>query len=153
MNADRDEIRRLVIAANSYDGVYEMICKKMGIKVNMLWLLYALDDNKFHTQKQICEEWLFPKTTVNTLIKECKTAGYVTLHTVPGKRELQVCLTEKGKAYVKKALNIIYEAEENAIQMTMQGHDAEFMRTFVSTLEILVENFKTAFDKATKELE
>lgn len=153
MDINRNDIRRFVIAANSYDGAYQMVCKKMGIKSNMLWLLYAMDDGELHTQKQICEDWLIPKTTVNTLIKECESVGHVTLHSIPSKRELQICLTESGKAYARKALNVIYKAEENALQLTLQEYDPSFMLTFVLALESFVENIKIAFEKASEEME
>ena len=50
--------------------IYYRWGRKVGIKENLLALLYALSDGGHYTQKQICEEWLIPKTTINTLIKE-----------------------------------------------------------------------------------
>ena len=80
-----ESARRLAKAACALDRAYDHLSKKLGIKGNLLWLLYILDDGALHSQKQICEEWLFPKTTINTLIKECQRGGYITLHTIPGK--------------------------------------------------------------------
>ena len=50
----------------------------------MLWLLSALNDGEGHTQKQICWDWGFPKTTVNTLIKELEKGGYLVRKRVRG---------------------------------------------------------------------
>lgn len=73
----------------------------MGLKENTLSLLYALDDGAPHTQKQICEEWLIPKTTINTVVKECVANGYVTLAPGEHSHEKLICLTERGKGYAQ----------------------------------------------------
>ena len=70
MDQNREAMRRIAIAINSMDGAYEMISRKIGVKENTMILLYALDDGRPHTQKEICEEWLIPKTTLNTIVRE-----------------------------------------------------------------------------------
>ena len=80
-------------------------------------LLYALDDGQPHSQKQICEAWAIPKTTVNTVVKACRAAGYITLEPMPDRpRQRQLCLTPAGMAYAKKAMKELYviEKEENS---------------------------------------
>lgn len=79
MNETFAEIRRLMLATNRIDGAYYLLSRKLGVKENILALLYALDDEETHSQKRICEDWLFPKTTINTIIRELVQAGYVTL--------------------------------------------------------------------------
>ena len=61
--------RQLGKAVYGIDAAYDVFSKSAQIKPNMLWLLSALNDGEGHTQKQICWDWGFPKTTVNTLIK------------------------------------------------------------------------------------
>lgn len=73
------EIRRFMLAINKIDGVYYYFAKKMGINENTLAVLYALDDGQPHSQKQICRQWLIPKTTISTIIKELIDIGYVNL--------------------------------------------------------------------------
>ncbi len=137
-----DSARRLAKAACALDGAYDRLSKKLGIKGNLLWLLYILDDGEAHSQKQICETWLFPKTTINTLIKECQRAGYVTLHTIPGKkRELHIQLTDSGRDYVRQKLQAFYQGEEAALQRTLETCPPEF----VSYLETYAENLIAAF--------
>ena len=79
MDGDREVIRRVMICVNVIDGVFAMGAKKIGVKANMLSLLYALDDGRPHTQKEICEHWLIPKTTINTIVRECIGDGYIVL--------------------------------------------------------------------------
>ena len=73
------EIRRLIIAVNKIDGLYYQEAKKLGIKGNALSLLYALDDGEPHSQKQLCEQWLIPRTTMNTIVKEYVKNDLITL--------------------------------------------------------------------------
>lgn len=140
----RHNSRRISKATCAIDGSYAMLSKKLGIKGNLLWLLYALDDGDLHSQKQICQEWLFPKTTINTLTKECQAEGYVTLHTIPGrKRELHVRITEKGRQYTRRMLWAVYAAEDEALERTLQTCPPEF----ISYLETYTQNLKHAFEK------
>ena len=137
-----ESARRLAKAACALDGAYDRLAKRLGITGNLLWLLYILDDGAPHAQKQICEEWLFPKTTVNTLTKECQGAGYITLHTIPGKkRELHIQLTDAGRDYVHQKLRAFYQAEEAALQVTLETCPPEF----VSYLETYTQNLIAAF--------
>ena len=78
------------------DGFYAEYAKTSGVKENLLWVLYALNDGNKHSQKEICESWDLPRTTVNTIVKELEEEGYVVLSQIKGeKRELELALTEK----------------------------------------------------------
>lgn len=93
------EIRRLMLATTKIDGAYYLFSRRLGIKENVLVLLYALDDGKPHSQKQICEDWLVPKTTINTNVKELVRAGYVMLYPGAGTREKIIGLTDAGSLH------------------------------------------------------
>ena len=95
------------------DYYYAEIAKESGVKPNLMWILYALNDGKSHSQKDISISWDIPITTINTIVKELNDDGYVELIHIPGKRrEMNIILTEKGKAYSKSILNDIYKMEE-----------------------------------------
>ena len=53
MEKNVEEIRRIMLAVTRMDGAYYYFAKKLGIKVNILNLLYALDDGKPHSQKDV----------------------------------------------------------------------------------------------------
>ena len=135
MEEYRKRIRKLMVAVNVMDGLYMQVSKKVGMKENVLALLYALDDGKEHSQIEICREWLFPKTTLNTIVKECVRDGYVQLLSQPGTRQKRICLTEEGKAYARRALNVIYELEKRAYDRTLEETSDDFadgMELFVT---------------------
>lgn len=144
----RETMRRLMIALNNIDEAY---CADMSdIKVNEseLWLMYALDDNEQHSQKQICEEWGFPKTTLNTAIKQAEAAGYLTMTLIPGKRrEMNISLTEKGRDHAHKLLSNVYRVENEALEKTLQNYSVDF----IEAVEYFAENLKSAFHSQPKE--
>lgn len=144
MNQYRNEIRKIMIAVNVMDGAYEIISKKIGIKENMLALLYALDDGKPHSQKEICEEWLIPKTTLNTIVKGCIESGYIVLDTDHRKKEKEIRLTKEGQAYAQAILEQVYELEEESMKQSPQAASPEFveiLQQFTANLKKEARNF------------
>lgn len=138
MNHYRKEIRKMMTAVNVIDGIYELIAKQIGIKENTLALFYALDDGNAHSQKEICDEWLIPRTTLNTIVKECASAGYLFLNTEQHKKEKTVCLTEKGRKYAQEILSQVYELEEQAMKQTL----SKVSPHFIEDLELFTEHLK-----------
>lgn len=152
MNELRRKVRRFSMALNRIDGLYERLSSKFGYKANMLWLLYSLDDGEAKSQKQICEEWWFRPTTLNTIVKECEAEGYVTLEHIPGtRREMSVKLTESGKAYAHAILNPLYSAEEQALANTP---DADRLIELLEAVQAqLSEKFQAVFAQLDNEKE
>lgn len=94
------------------DGIYSEYAKREDVKENLLWILYALNDGNSHSQKEICESWDLPRSTVNTIMKELESDGHVDLIQIKGeKRELEIKLTSKGEEYSSKLLMNLYNIE------------------------------------------
>ena len=70
MNKNREAIDRMNQCMNRLDRLYYIAARKLGVKDNSLLLYYVLNDGKAHSQKEISEEWLVPRTTLNTVVKE-----------------------------------------------------------------------------------
>ncbi len=124
----REEIRKIMICVNMIDGIYTMGARKIGIKYNTLALFYALDDGLPHSQKEICEQWLIPKTTINTIVRECAEAGYVVLDPAGQMKEKTIRITEKGREFAGPILNQFYEIERRAMEKTLEGFSHEFVK-------------------------
>lgn len=121
--------RMLGEAVYRVDGAYDVVSKNIGVKPSILWLLSALNDGQKHSQNQLCWDWNYPRTTLNTLVKELEKKGHVVLNPVPGaRRELYVELTEEGKAFADQVLKSVYDAEEKLYQEYFKDHDMEFVR-------------------------
>ncbi len=127
MNENFAEIRQLMLATTRIDEAYYMLSRKLGVKENILALLYALDDEKPHSQKQVCQDWMIPKTTINTNIKELVQAGYVTLCPSGSSHEKMITLTAEGKVYTERILKDVYAAEQAAMEKTLQRFSPEFV--------------------------
>lgn len=144
MENARETIRRMVIALNQIDGIYYQMARAVGTKDNLLVLMYALDDGAAHTQKQICQQWLMPKTTLNTVVKECVEAGYIQLER--HFREKTIQLTPAGKIYAKGLLEPLYAAEERAMESVLECHSP----VFVEALERFAGTLQAEFDQLTQ---
>ena len=123
----REQIRRVMIGVNIIEGSYDEIARRLGIKENLLVLLYALDDGRAHSQVEISRNWMMPKTTLNTIVRECVEKGLVELEHQPHIREKYLRLTPEGQAYGQKILPLVYEAEERAYRAVLQGAEGEFV--------------------------
>lgn len=144
MDKKRDILRRFCIAWSRVGRSYSHVTQA-GLKDSMLWLLYALDDGESHSQKTICEEWGIPRTTMNTTIKVAEREGYLTLTPIPGKRrEMSIRLTPKGAQYAAGVLEKVYEAEERALDRTVQKYSADFVDAMNCFAECLEENLRNS---------
>ncbi|HIW81094.1 MAG TPA: MarR family transcriptional regulator [Candidatus Acetatifactor stercoripullorum] len=142
-NEDYSEaIQRLVNAINKIDGAYYFCAKSMGIKENTLALLSALDDGRVHTQKQICEDWLIPKTTINTVVKELIEEDYILLGAAGPTREKTILLTEKGRQYADGILKHMRLSEQQALESTLQNFSPEFVDAFECFSKNLCDEFQ-----------
>lgn len=142
MAQDREQVRRLMAAINRIDGIWYLLARKSGVKVNTLSLLFALDDGLPHTQKQICEEWIIPRTTINTVVQECAQMGYLELRQRARSKEKELILTPKGMQYAKKVLAMYYQAENEAMRRTLEQYSPEFIDVVKQYADFLKEETK-----------
>lgn len=144
MKQYRSMIRSIMTSVNVIDGAYALYAKKIGLKENTLSLLYALDDGNPHSQKEICEQWLIPKTTINTVVRECVEKGYIVLVKSRPTREKEICLTSKGRKYAKQVLEPAYDLESSAIKKVLASFSPEVvlaMEQFANSLKEETEKF------------
>lgn len=100
------------------DSFYDDFAKQSSISTTLLWVLYVLNDGNAHTQIEICKDWELPRTTVNTVVKEIEKNGYIDLIPIKGKkREMNIVLTNLGKAYAEDVLSELYEIEAKVYDM------------------------------------
>ena len=152
MEDSRKLLDHFYVCCNKMDGLYYLAARRLGVKENALVLLYTLNDGQPRSQKQLSEELLIPKTTINTIVKEYMDAGYVTLVPANHSREKNITLTPAGAAYAQEILEPVYRAEKEAMEQTL----AEFSPEFMNAIEALTQNMAQAFQRTIfdrKELE
>jgi len=98
---------------SSINEKYDNYAKNNGVDSNNLfWILYALNDNKLHTQLDLSLHCALPKTTVNTIVKNLEKEEYVSLKIGNDKREKIIVLTKKGKKYTNAILKELFRKED-----------------------------------------
>lgn len=148
MNKNREAIDQINRCMNRIDGLYYMASRKLGVKDNTLLLFYVLNDGEVHSQKEICEEWLIPRTTINTVVKEAVNKGYVRLEHSDHTREKTIMLTEAGKTYADRLLQKVFAAEEQALERTLQEFSPELLKGLEAFTNCMQEEFeKELFQK------
>ena len=140
----RDIARRLILALYNIDEVYYLNEGRKKISDAELSVMYALDDGKPHSQREISQEWLVPKTTVNTIVKRWEKEGLLTQTPIQGKRrEMNIMLTDAGREYAKSFMSFLYKAEDKALKKTLDKYSDEF----IEVIEYFGESLKEAFEE------
>ena len=75
----RQQMKELCSCLCRQDELYATLARRHGMSFHTALTLYALDQDGGCTQKQIAENWLIPKQTVNTVVKDLERRGYVSL--------------------------------------------------------------------------
>ena len=142
MSDYRNEVYRLMLTTNRCIGVYYEIAKKIGIKENTLLLLDILSDKKQHSHKQICDDWHIPRTTLNTIIKECVKSGYIVLLAQSNSKEKLISLTESGQIFADNATRTMKEAVQHSMEKIQKEYSTDFIMVFEKYVEYLENEYK-----------
>lgn len=118
-------------------GIYHRAASKCGVSDNEFWVWYTLiATGEEYSQQDICEMWSLPKQTINSVIAHLREKGYLSLEVVPGTRNRKIIrLSESGKAFGKKIVTPIYEAEQRTLaKLTAQEREqcVAFMIKYVA---------------------
>lgn len=150
MNRNYELVRRIMLATNKLDGVYYLLGKQCGVNENTLAFLYALADEKPHSQKEISDEWLIPRTTINSIVKTMLASGYIEFGAGTHPKEKALILTQSGREYADKLFSEIYAAEEKVILATLKHYPAEFVSALEDFGNRLLEEFQSISAKETE---
>lgn len=82
----------------------------------IIWAI--LDDGHLHSQRVVSDEWLIPRTTVNTIVKNMVSDGYIAFHPEQRTKEKTIMLTEKGRRYVDE--QYLFRRKKRAMQDTLE---------------------------------
>ncbi len=101
---------------SSFEALYRDVAAFFGLPPSIVWILYTLMDAEGElAQRNLGEEWGFPKQTVNSAIHHLCRDGYLTLAVVPGTRNRKsIHLTERGRALAEHTTRLLSQAEERA---------------------------------------
>ena len=105
-------IDRFICQANALYGEW---AKRQGLTYNTLMVLCSLDQPDPRTQKQIAEERMLPKQTVNSIVKELERKGWIQYLDGLERRERPLSLTEAGRAQLHPLLERMYQMEDRVM--------------------------------------
>ncbi len=112
----RMQIKEVYSAMSKITGSYGIWAKEHGLSYNALLVLYTIEELSKCTQKQICDRWLIPKQTVNTILADFKEQGYVAFEIDNNnKREKLIGFTELGQQYATAILTKLHTIEETVM--------------------------------------
>lgn len=142
--SNEELVRRIVLSTNKLDGVYYLFAKYYGLNENTLAFLYALNDSKTHSQKEISDEWFIPRTTINSIVKNMLANGYINLVNEAHTKEKSILITAKGSTYINNLMTKIAVIEEKVIADTL----AKFSPKFIEALEFFSHRLQTEFKQS-----
>ena len=144
----REQARRLIFALYHIDETYYLNEKNKKLSDAELCVMYALDDGNPHSQREISQEWLLPKTSVNTIVKRWEKEGFLIMTPIAGKRrEMNIMLTNAGRAYAKDFMGFLYRAEDKALKKTID----RYSDSFIEAIEFFGASLTEAFEEQAKE--
>ena len=148
MEAEKLRVRRLIKALFKIDEVYFKSEQNLNLTGSELCLLYALDDGEPKSQRQISEEWMISKTTLNTIVKKWERQGLLQLSKVPGtRRELALSLTEEGRTFAARYNEPVYRVETAALARTV----ARYGESFIEAIEEFGLALQDEFERQSAE--
>lgn len=122
----------------SMDNLYEEYARKNGLTYMSLYILETIYEQRRCTQKRISEITLYPKQTVNMVIRSFLEKGWVMLE--PDKadrRNKYVSLTEEGEAFAGKIIENYWAAGSCAFSQ-LESQEREIM---LRTLKTFADSF------------
>lgn len=141
------ELLKLLADINSavikFRGLYAAWAKRNGISYHELLVLYTIRDQGFCTQKQICDNYLLPRQTMNHVILELRKRGILeqSPEHSPG-REKGFVLSDQGKQYAAPLLEALNRMEMQAVE-TFGRKNIQFMvKELLSYDQVLQETME-----------
>ena len=127
-------------------GVYSLWAKKCGVSYNRMLVFYTIREYGFCTQKQMCDQYLLPRQTMNNIVAALCREGLLTED--PARRQ------GREKAYVPTAAGADYSAKHLASLNAVEERAAEvFGRERIRAMAELVLEYDRALETALEEMQ
>ena len=127
-------------------GIYSQWAKKCGSSYNRMLVFYTIREYGYCTQKQMCDQYLLPRQTMNNVVASLCQEGL--LAEDPARRqgrEKAYVLTTEGQDHSARMLASLNAMEERAAQIIGQER--------IRTMTALVMEYDRALETALGEME
>ena len=116
LNKLYEKIFRINCLTEDIDSLYHQVALKFRMSDSILFVLYMVYINGEQCLLyDIYKSYGISKQTINSAIRKLENNDIVYLEKHNGKAK-KVCLTDKGKSYIKQNAARLFEAECNAIE-------------------------------------
>ena len=132
------EMNRAII---QFRGLYAAWAKAHGISYHELLVLYTIRDQGYCTQKQICDNYLLPRQTMNHVFLDLRQRGLLeqsSTHCIG--REKAFVLSDQGKQYARPLLDGLNRVE----LQTLETFGKENIRSMVKDVLAYDQALETA---------
>lgn len=132
------EIQSCMKVMQSMDTMYEEYARRNGLTYMSLYILETIYEKSICTQKLISEITLYPKQTVNMVIRSFLEKGWVALE--PDKNDRRnkcIQLTESGRSFARQVVEPYWDAASDAFGEL----GCEERRVMVKTLNAFSNSF------------
>ena len=126
-------------------GVYSQWAKRIGVNYTRMLVFYTIRDYGYCIQKQMCDQYLLPRQTMNNIVSALCREGLLTED--PSRRqgrEKAYILTDAGADYSARYLASLNTIEERAAQI--------FGQERIRAMADLVMEYDSALETALEEL-
>lgn len=107
----KNELIELFNIFNETNKAYNELASKVGLSYNQMVILYYLQSHNNVTQKNIVNDMLIPKQTINTILNNWINAGYISFENKLTKKNKIILLTEFGKKELEPKITYIMDKE------------------------------------------
>lgn len=138
------ESKELLIKINQaiikFRNIYSKWSKFHNISYNEMLVLYSIRDDGYCTQKQIVNNYLLPKQTINNVFNSMINRNILCLDNKKSyRKEKAYVLTKEGEEYANNLIKSINIIEENAIK-TMGKDKINTMITLINEYDFILKN-------------
>lgn len=107
----KNELRELFNIFNETNKAYNELASKVGLSYNQMVILYYLQSHYNVTQKNIVNDMLIPKQTINTILNNWINEGYISFENKLTKKNKIILLTEFGKKELEPKITFVMDKE------------------------------------------
>lgn len=107
----KNELRELFNIFNETNKAYNELASKVGLSYKQMVILYYLQSHYNVTQKNIVNDMLIPKQTINTILNNWINAGYISFENKLTKKNKIILLTEFGKKELERKITFVMDKE------------------------------------------
>ncbi len=112
----REQMEAITICNCRITVLYGEWARAHGMSYHTMIVLDAIRTLGSCTQKQIVEEWMIPKQTVNTVVRDLHNKGYITFSTGRNQKEKLISFTRQGEEQAVQILGETMELEERILK-------------------------------------